>query len=461
MFFVLQIPDVDTDAYVHHSIARQIIMYPKDLSLHWVWLPLFHYLSSAAILLGANMDTIRIVNIFIWISIPLILFFFIYKKQKENKIFIAFVSAILCALFPIGILMGTTAQPEPLFALLILLYIISITNNRIIISSILLSLACILRYEAWIIIMINLILYVANIFKNKKIILSKNLLNIFLPCIVILIWAFLREPFDGKLFGFLFQTQQFANDALKESNSFQGGFLKIIIDFIHYPIIIPILFSGVSLIFIPFGISRFYRQYKKFFYTGIGLLIFITVSWMMKSNLGLNRHFMVLIPFYTTLTAFGVLSVSNYLKKFSDKFIVLKRINLKFSFLVTILISCFIYLTMWLYIWTNNYKEGFPERKIASEFLQNLPDKKTIFCNDAIVEIFSDIDFRRFNHTWMENNPDVFELILQTAKKEGYVYVISTPEKWKNINNIGEIVFQSFTNTKTNSTVLILKVTGE
>jgi|WetSurMetagenome_2_1015567.scaffolds.fasta_scaffold69362_2 hypothetical protein len=461
MIFVLNVPDVDTDAYIHHSIARQIIMHPKDLSLHWVWLPLFHYLSSTAILLGANMETIRFVNIFIWALIPLILYFFLYKKQIEHNIFLASVSSILCALFPIGILMGTTAQPEPLFALLMLLYIISLSNNKIIISSILLSLACILRYEAWAVLIINLLFYFNDIFKNKKRILNKNLLNILIPGIVVLIWAVLREPFDGKLFGFLFQTQKFANDALRESNSFQGGFLKIIIDLIHYPIIVPAIFTGISLIFIPFGISNFYRQHKYFFYFGVGILIFITASWMMKSNLGLNRHFMVLIPFYTTLTAYGVLAVSNYLKGFSDKFIFLRRINIKISLLIIILISCLIYLIMWLYIWSNNYKEGFPERKVASEYLKNIPENKTIFCNDAIVEIFSDIDFKRFNHIWMENNPGAYDMILQTAKNEGYVYVITTPEKWKDINDIGEKILQSPTNTKTNTTILILKVTGK
>jgi hypothetical protein len=433
-------------------------MFPDDLSIHWVWLPLFHYLSAGAILLGAKMDTIRFANVFIWTLIPVFLFFFLFKKQKENNLFIAFVSSFLCALFPIGILMGTTAQPEPLFSLLILLYIISISNNKIIISSILLSLTCILRYEAWAVLMVTFLLYIYDIVKNKNSIINKNILNILLPGIIILIWAVLREPFDGKLFGFLFQTQQFANDALKETNSFQGGFFKIITDLIHYPIFVPAIFTGINIIFIPFGLSKFYKQNKYFFYSSIGILIFITASWMMKSNLGLNRHFMALIPFYTTLTAYGIINASNYLKRFSDKISILNRINIKTSLITIIFVSCFIYLVMWLYIWSNNYQESFPERKASAEFIKNLGDKNTIFCNDAIVEIFSDIDFKRFNHTWMENNPSASNIILQNAKNKGYVYVITTPEKWKNINNIGEKIYQSPTNYKTNTTILILRV---
>jgi len=33
---VLTGPDVDTDAYAHHMIARAILADPTDLSVHWV-----------------------------------------------------------------------------------------------------------------------------------------------------------------------------------------------------------------------------------------------------------------------------------------------------------------------------------------------------------------------------------------------------------------------------------------
>lgn len=450
---------MDTDAYVHHTIARQIVMSPKDLSIHWVWLPLFHYISAGAILLGAKMDDVRFANIIIWAFVHVILFFFLYKQKTENNLFITFLSSVLCALFPIGILMGTTAQPEPLFALLVLLFIISATNKRYITSAIILSFACMLRYEAWAVLFVTAILYLYDMIKQRKLFIEKKIFNIVLPSLVILTWAILREPFDGRLFGFLFQTQQFANDALNQSNSLQGGILKILYDIIYYPVFIPFLFIGINLLFIPFGIKKFCIYNKWFLFSGAGILAFITLSWIMKSNLGLDRHFVSLIPLYSTLTAYGIANAINYLKKLNIKNKILNPENIKFTILTIIFISTLIYLVMWLYIWQNNFKEGFPERKSAAEYLKNIPDNKTIFCNDAIVEVFSDIDFRRFNHIWMENNPGATEMILQKANTGGYVYVISTPDKWKNINFIGEKIYQSSTNIKTNSTILILRVT--
>lgn len=452
--FIITIPDSDTDAYVHHVIARQIIMEPGDLSIHWVWLPLFHYISAGAIILGAGMQAIRFANILIWILTPVLLFRFLYGFEKSNRIFISLLSAILCALFPVGILMGTTAQPEPLFSMLLLLFIISSSEKKYTASSLILASACLLRYEAWAVAAVVFVLYTVDTIKEKKIITDGRALNLIIPALFIAAWALLRLPFDGKPFGFLFQTQEFANDALKESNSFQGGLYKTIKDLFHYPIVIPALFTGLNILFIPFGIKSLYKRNKIFFFSGAGLLAFITFSWMMKSNLGLNRHFVSLIPFYSVLTAYGILNAINFFEN-RRKF---NKLNIRKSIPVLILITCISYLVMWLYIWQEDNKEGYPERKSAVEYLKTIDDEKTIFCNDAVFEVLSGLNMKRFNHIWMENNPAAFESIKRTAEKEGFVYLITSEDKIHNVKSLGKIIYTSPMNSKTGMTVIIMKV---
>jgi 4-amino-4-deoxy-L-arabinose transferase-like glycosyltransferase len=85
------------------------------------------------------MNAIRIANVFVWAIVPVTLFFFLYNQKSENNLFIALISSLLCALFPIGILMGTTAQPEPLFTLLLLLFAIAASKEKYLLSSILLT----------------------------------------------------------------------------------------------------------------------------------------------------------------------------------------------------------------------------------------------------------------------------------------------------------------------------------
>ena len=45
--------DVDTDAYGHFAIARALLHEPANLSVHWVWLPGYHYLVWALLFVTA------------------------------------------------------------------------------------------------------------------------------------------------------------------------------------------------------------------------------------------------------------------------------------------------------------------------------------------------------------------------------------------------------------------------
>src|ERR1700692_2086864 len=91
-------PDPDSDAYGHHGIARQILVNPSDLSVHWVWLPLFHYAQSLMILFGGVMETVRYANVAMWAAVPIVLFFFMGGTKDVAPL----LAAIVCALSPIG-----------------------------------------------------------------------------------------------------------------------------------------------------------------------------------------------------------------------------------------------------------------------------------------------------------------------------------------------------------------------
>src|SRR5690606_35933422 len=55
-------PDPDTDAYGHYLIAQQLLETPWNFRIHWVWLPLYHVLSSLPVALGASLDRVRSAN---------------------------------------------------------------------------------------------------------------------------------------------------------------------------------------------------------------------------------------------------------------------------------------------------------------------------------------------------------------------------------------------------------------
>ena len=81
---VLAGPDVDTDAYAHHMIARAILADPRDLAVHWVWLPLFHYVQVPLVALGGTMQVVRWANVALSAALPVVLFFYLFRSTRPG-----------------------------------------------------------------------------------------------------------------------------------------------------------------------------------------------------------------------------------------------------------------------------------------------------------------------------------------------------------------------------------------
>src|SRR5580692_5844203 len=77
-------PDIDTDAYAHHMIARQILADPGDLAVHWVWLPLFHYLQVPFVAAGGTMNGVRWANVLLSAVLPIVLFRYVRVSSARH-----------------------------------------------------------------------------------------------------------------------------------------------------------------------------------------------------------------------------------------------------------------------------------------------------------------------------------------------------------------------------------------
>lgn len=465
ILFVVYLPDGDTDAYAHHVIAREIIMNPGNLSVHWVWLPLFHYISAALIIIGAKMQTLRFFNIALTIAISYYTFHYTRKSSGSGKT--AFFAFILTIFMPLGILMGTTAQPEPLFSLLFLVFIILFTSKKFILSSLILSFLSLLRYESWSVLFIIGIYTIIMIYKKRSIYLDdfgKNLsvyLNIILPVLAILFWSFLRYPYDGKFMGFIGGTKEFVFDALKLSENNDWGISDVFYDTFHYIFWIPFLFYGLNLFFIIPGLRDTIKNQKWLFIFGLGILAFISLSWIFKSNLGLNRHFTSLIPLYSIIIANGINRITdkNNIHRIDIiKWIYLKkRIPIKNIILFISGIICLFYLTMWLYIWWDIHKDGYPQREEAAVYLNSLNDDRKILCNDAVIEIISNIDYRRFDRFWMDDKDNTRKHIMNITEQHGLIYVVTTDNKLDYFEGLCRIIYKSDFVKNSGRKIIILK----
>lgn len=441
IIFISNFPDADTDAYAHHIISRDIIRNPLNLSIHWVWLPFFHYLGVLYILLDLGLQSIRVTNIFIWSAIPILIFF--HLKAKEINSNIPLYASLITAIFPLGIIMGTTGQPEPLFTLITLLFIIFFDKEKYFISSTSLLILCSLRYEGWAILGFITIYILFFKLKYNKIIY----LNIIFPLLFIVIWTYLRFISDGELFSFLKGTSKFAQDAMDVNKNIDRNFISYFKDIFWYFFWVPFIFSGITILLIPFGFKKFIKENNILCITSTGILFFITITWVLKSNLGLNRHFTSLIPFYSIMIAYGIESLVLYFKnKFLNK---IYYIIPSTTFLIILF-----YTIMWLSIWKNINNNEFEEKFPLAEFLKTLPVENEIICNDPMVEIFSKLDYKRFNHHWIEDNNETKYFL---RSKNGSI-IIANELKLKYISEKYTILFESIRNEKTNNKIFVLKL---
>ncbi len=470
LIYIFVFPDFDTDAYAHHCISREIYLGNTNLSINWVWLPLFHYMQVAMIAIGLTMQSLRFFNLAITFIIPLVLFFRLNKKEdKELSYSESFIASLICMLFPILILMGTTAQPEPLFCLIILIFAISFVEKKYFVSSLFLTLAVLWRYEAWILppLIIGLVLW-GYFFKRpdflKKLQSPKPILSTLLPLIAMAIWIVARHNSDGIWFGFIFVTQGFANEVLKVSSSFDSGILQFIRDVLYYPLIVPYYLAGPLVILAYFGIKRtMQRQHYIWVIFYSFILLFLTITWIKKSSLGLHRHFNVLVPFYSVLLVNGIPSASVLIYKIKSR---LKKsiipyeeqiIRIKKTLVILLIISQIIVTVIWSIGWLTYTGKLFIERYQTVDFIKNLPNDKYIFCDEASVEVLSGLDMHIFNRVWLENK-EAAEMITNAVNTNKDVYIVTWERKMKRFSGFGEIIFKSVPDYNTKETLQVLKV---
>ncbi|GAC1365126.1 MAG: hypothetical protein NVSMB47_16540 [Polyangiales bacterium] len=452
--YVLAGPDPDSDAYGHHAIARQILVNPRDLRVHWVWLPLFHYVQAAAVLLGATLDTVRLANVAISAAVPIVLFVTLRDRHAGARATgdpTAPIAALVCALSPIAMQMGTTGQTEPSFALLTMLAAWSLRRARMGVLAAVLAVAVLLRYEAWAILCAVIgLAVVERVWPKLR--GDRGLIpwwTVALPALAILAWAAIRRPVDGAWFWFLRGTREFANDATGVKSSFQLGPRALAGDALRYAVSIPWRVVGYPVLLAPFGVARTLRREGLRFCTPfLAVLGFVSLAWVMRSSLGLDRHFVALVPLYATFVAHGIVAVADAIGRATgwlsrrSEHAFLAAGSVRAAVIAGLCCATFALagsmLDDWMTSWRHASEEIWPERRLLAGYLRTLPPAATIFCDEAAVEVFSGLDRRRFERVGV-GDP---RRVQARADREGVVYVVTWPPGLPALRPLGEVVWR-------------------
>lgn len=462
-------PDVDTDSYGHHAISRQLVATPALFSIHWVWLPLFHYLQAIAVYFGATLQSIRYANVAAVALLPLLLFAVMRgPKTSERTIFVA---CTLTAASPIVSQMGTTGQPEPLFALLLLGFVWAMDRNRYVWAGTALAAASLVRYEAWAVIATTttwlLIEWMTPAMATKANRPPRPWFVLFMATSAVAFWAILRWPADGKWFAFLNQTRAFANDAIGASSSFSVGALQVVTDVAHYTVHTPWRMMGPLVLIAPFGVMRVFRAHGPWFFgVSLGCLGFITLSWITRSSLGLDRHFFVVVPLYAALIAHGIEAIvdltNDMVRRVTGESPARALGNVTFAALA---IACATIQTpileAWMHEWGGALEHGLPARRATALFLDRELGRgpvPLIFCDEATVELLTHLDRTAFDRRQLDD-ARTLRVIRRAQERGRTIYVATWMSKLSKLPDMGKIIYQSPGATET-SGLGVLRIDG-
>lgn len=279
-------PEPDTDAAGHLGIARALLAHPASISVHWVYLPAYHYV--LALLEGAGLGAhgIRVVNCVLAAALPVLVLR--YARDTGSGERVALMAALLCAMAPLVNLLGTSGQQETLFTLLVVGTAWAIDTGHARRAGALLAFAVLVRYEAW----GALALLVAWQLGRRE---PRVPWVVTGPAIVaVLAWLLAHKLSDGQWLGFLRELYRYAH---RQRDTFDRGPLW----FAYRQPLAVFGWAVLALFFV--GVRRAWRIGHV---VPLGIFLFLEVAYAFHGALGSARYYESLTPFVALAAAHGI-----------------------------------------------------------------------------------------------------------------------------------------------------------
>jgi hypothetical protein len=163
----------------------------------------------------------------------------------------------------------------------------------------------------------------------------------------------------------------------------------------RYTLVVPFRSFGLALPLVLLGVARTWRKSGVWFVApGLGIALFLTLSSLSRSQLGLDRHFLSVVPFAATWIAHGLATVSEWLAARLRRRVPVGALFAALSLCVGMgaaqrLASSFSG-------WWEHTQSALAEPRALAERLRGTPPSSLIVCDDASVEVLSGLARSRF-----------------------------------------------------------------
>jgi len=196
---------------------------------------------------------------------------------------------------------------------------------------------------------------------------------------------------------------------------------------------------GPAALLAPLGVARVARRHPWLAATGGACLAFVSWSWLMRSSLGLDRHFVVLLPLYAAFIAAGAEAVAERGGGWARSATARRHGALALS--CAALAATGWWLDRWMGHWRVAIEGGLRDRVETGAFLRALPDRGVIFCDEATVEVLSGLEGRRFERRPL-SPPELERRVLEAARRDGVAHVATWGSKLGPLLKHGALVYR-------------------
>lgn len=306
-------PEPDGDAKGHLGIAASLLSDPFRVGVHWVWPPGYHYFLAALLGLGMNGQGVRLLNCTLAALLPVLLWGYgartVAPTASRLERHAPVLAGVLCAAMPVVNLLGSSAQPGTLFAILVLLTVWAIDCERFALGGAALSAAVMVRYEAAgaVALLAGLRLVGCSPAITRRLPASLSaacrlpLALVVPPLVTVGAWLFAHRVAEGSWFGFLRELYRYTH-AQRQTFFHQDAWT----DFLFFPVVQPYYLFGLTLPLFLLGVRRAWRTG---FVVPLGIYLFLLGSYTFKGALASGRYYESLSPFLCIAAAHGAFVV--------------------------------------------------------------------------------------------------------------------------------------------------------
>lgn len=308
VWLILHFPEPDADAAGHLGIAAAVLNDPLNVQVHWVWPPAYHFLLAPLIYLGFTGDGVRLFNCALAVLIPILVWRHAERVLEPTPAdptrLAPFFAGLLCAVMPIVNIVGTSAQQETVFTLLVIGVAWASDARRFGLAGGLLAVACMVRYEAWggmgLLVGLRALGYFPALTRRLPEPLARACrlpLVLVLPSIAVTaLWFLAHRLSDGSFFHFI--TEIFRYTAIQREVFLQDDWGAIV----AFGVWVPYYMFGLSLVLFFIGARAAFRVGSI---VPLGIYLFLMASYASKSALSSARYYESLTPFVCIAAAAG------------------------------------------------------------------------------------------------------------------------------------------------------------